>query len=139
MYRCRTPAELRSFWRIYFRTHFAGPGEDLKPSTGGPLAAYVNHGRWVADCPLCGAGIAVAVDGAVGCCLECGIEYEIQVPPDSVIEEATPILLARPTRGPHRIRANWYPFPGVFGAVLALKAETPADLALENELHMGAV
>ena len=138
LYRCATRQDLRDFWERYFAANFAGPGETLKVAGGSPLCAYVSWGRWVADCPMCRAGIAASPKDDQGACLECGLVYTIRTPPPADIAAATPLLLARPTNGPHRTKANWYPFPGVYGHVFAIKGETPDDLAAENGLFMGA-
>ena len=39
------------------------------------LVAYVNHSRWVADCPYCNAGIALWHDNPRAACLSCGRIY----------------------------------------------------------------
>jgi hypothetical protein len=38
------------------------------------LVAYLNHSRWVADCPMpdCNGGIALWQDNPEACCLDCG-------------------------------------------------------------------
>lgn len=70
---------------------------------GSVLTAYVNNGRWVADCP-CGAGVSIHPDWQFAGCLGCfGTFTVIRVPADwQVIERA---LLVRPITNRH-----WLPF-----------------------------
>ena len=91
------------------------------------IPAYVNHGRWVADCPECRVGLQlprgphqVKVEFVMvgDSCVTCGAPTRVEMPDDAdLIEEA---LKPRPL-----INRNWYP------------AETVADLLAENLLHMG--
>jgi hypothetical protein len=46
--------------------------------TGGKIQAYVNHGRWVADCPCNGAEL-VDPDHKM-LCGSCGAEHDVQFP-----------------------------------------------------------
>jgi len=59
------------------------------------LIAYVNGGRWVANCPHCNSGIAVHPDWRYAACLDCLHTYAaITVPGDRVaVEDA---LAVRP-------------------------------------------
>lgn len=89
-----------------------------------PALAYVNHGRWVADCPtpFC-TGAAVLMPGApylCGNCLnaECGYRYRLVEWPIQR-REIEDILSARLLPE----NANWRP------------GETIERLALENEVH----
>lgn len=40
-----------------------------------PTKAYVNHGRWIADCVWCGTGMLTRPDWGIACCGECGARY----------------------------------------------------------------
>jgi hypothetical protein len=83
----------------------------------GTLAAYVNHGRWVADC-VCGAGMAASPAEPESICIECGRHYAARFPTERAeIEQA---LLLR-ERAENR---NWFPH------------ETAADLADENRTRL---
>jgi len=59
------------------------------------LVAYVNGGRWVANCPHCNSGIAVHPDWRYAACLDCLHTYTaITFPSDLVaVEDA---LAVRP-------------------------------------------
>lgn len=87
------------------------------------LPAYVNLGRWVADCPECNGGIAVetvTVQGpnvGEGCCLDCGHRYTIAVP--NGYEAAEKVLGQRPAAN-----RNWRPDRG----------ETTDELEYENRI-----
>ncbi len=92
------------------------------------LVAYVNDGRWVADCPHCRTGIALDPAWPGGCCWGTGCYRTFSAviwPDDRIeIEEA---LVGRPLMNQH-----WGFARGV--ALDASKpAETVADLQLENE------
>ena len=77
--------------------------------------AYVNHGRWVADC-LCGSGVACAPDSPEAVCLECGTVHRVRFPKAKDIEDVTAVLVARPLAA-----RNWRP-----------DEQTRDDLAAEN-------
>lgn len=65
--------------------------------------AYVNHSRWVADCPTCGAGMITWPDHPLACCLGCFHIARVRHPSKARIGEVEPILLERPD--PHT--RNW--------------------------------
>lgn len=56
--------------------------------------AYVNHGRWLADCP-CGDAMAVDPDIPWGVCLGCGGHAVVRFPVNAI--EIERILAHRPT------------------------------------------
>lgn len=84
---------------------------------GATVAAYVNHGRWVADC-LCNGGMAVSPEYPQCACLDCGRVYDVAVPDAKAIDAATVLLERRPE--PFR---NWRP---AIEAVAVLQAENAA-------------
>lgn len=49
------------------------------------LTAYVNRGRWVADCPYCGGGLGCWPENPHSICLTCGHRYAIEFPPANEI------------------------------------------------------
>lgn len=83
------------------------------------LTAYVNNGRWVADCLNCAAGVAAGPDFPRGCCLACGSIFRLKHPPAGDVQAATEILAVRPPDN-----RNWHPW-----------RETVDDLANENQAH----
>lgn len=86
------------------------------------LIAYVNHNRWVVDCP-CGNGIIVVPRTDVAVCpdapMGCGQRYPVQWPAAQSLAAAQKALEQRPI--PYR---NWFP-----------DRETVADLRAENTLR----
>lgn len=94
------------------------------PPTGlvaGEINAYVNHGRWVADCPCCSGAMIVDPADPFFFCPECRMQgkgwYYVEFPADLLTIER--LLTARPdihTR-------NWRP------------GETMDRLSLENRSH----
>lgn len=80
------------------------------------LTCYVNHGRWVADCPNCNAGIAAWPKNPLLYCAECATVYSSKFPAAQTIARATDALAAR---SPHN--RNWYP-----------QRELTTDLEKEN-------
>lgn len=82
------------------------------------MNTYVNHGRWVADCPTVGCYEAHQVaPGERFTCSECGYTAMPAFPPEMrLIEAALSRRLLPATR-------NWYP------------GETVADLETENRAH----
>lgn len=94
------------------RAHILKRG--MKPQDGdGNVWAYVNHGRWVADCP-CG-GAELIREGQPLLCGSCAHKREVVWPPD--IEDIEAVLEQRKDRSTQ----NWQP------------NETVASLATENE------
>lgn len=86
---------------------------------GDVLFAYVNDNRWIADCPRCGAGIAVHPEWAFAGCLGCGAAFAHVAAP-AHWPEIESVLLARPPRNRH-----WH------------VGETLDQLRAENRQHLG--
>jgi hypothetical protein len=72
------------------------------PRKGGTVKAYVNRGRWVADCPHCNGGIGVSPRYKEAMDFSCGTRYTVEFPSDW--PEASTVLDARPPDN-----ANWKP------------------------------
>lgn len=83
------------------------------------LYAYVNHGRWLADC-VCGSGVMVDPSFQIACCFECAAIYSRIIFP-TLYREIERRLVQR-VRDAHR---NWIP------------GETLAMLDAENEANNG--
>jgi hypothetical protein len=83
----------------------------------GVLDAYVNHGRWVADCD-CGSGVACGPDSRDAVCFECGAVWRVKFPRSDRIDAAVAILDGRR----YAKQRNWRPDRG----------ETLDDLRAEN-------
>lgn len=81
-----------------------------------PIAAYVNHGRWVVAC-VCRTGLAASREWGLACCPHCGARWRAAFPADA--DEIERALLARPLRETQ----NWSP------------GETLADIERENAVH----
>jgi hypothetical protein len=91
------------------------------------IPARINHGRWIADCPLdcegqpCGGAECVTEDDTIFYCLSCGNEQihgafiRVLFPPTKKRNKIEKILALRP----ESLR-NWFP------------GETPKKLAHEN-------
>lgn len=96
--------------------------------------AYVNYGRWIADCPVeCGSALALKPGQSTFHCVECQSISTVEWPknPDAIWEA----LQERPVRR----NQNWFPK----GHVLALKSgcphgQTPKQLRDETKEHQGA-
>lgn len=107
--------------RMYAQAH----GEWLRRAPGRPTAhdsalelrMYVNHGRWVGDCPECRAGVATGRGWDEARCFGCGAVFrDVRWPKDLDAVEA--VLLKRLPA--HRHMAV---------------GETPAELLAENIAH----
>lgn len=85
---------------------------------GNAVAARVNHGRWIADCPNCAGGALTHPVWRLACCGACGcVMTKVTFPTDlAAIERA---LLRRPVRDAQ----NWS------------SDETAEDLERENVAH----
>ena len=107
------PAGLVERWKV----EIVRSGHRLTTKTR-KVAAYVNHGRLIADCPDCNSGIALhpTVDRAG--CVDCGAIWPVVFPAE--LEAIAAVLEVRPMA--HR---HWTP------------SETVADLQAENVEHAG--
>jgi hypothetical protein len=69
------------------------------------VPAYVNHGRWLADCPHCRGGMVVHPQWPDARCLDCGAVYAaIAWPPPDDFARIEDLLVVRPM-----VKQNWYP------------------------------
>lgn len=82
--------------------------------------AYVNVGRWVADCPECGSGIGVQPGVGRATCWECGSDWAVTFPPESDRRQAERLLVRRPVGA-----RNWN----------AHRGEPVEALQVENDAH----
>lgn len=116
--RVRTPADYRT-WQMIIVTARGG----RVWITGVRVPAYINAGRWTADCHWCAKGMFTRPDWALACCGECGALYEpgTIVFPDQA-DAAVQILLRRPNRDSQ----NWR------NPNLNRPLQTIEDLAREN-------
>lgn len=107
-------------------------GETTPPGRGVALGgmvavAYVNHGRWVADCPLpgCDGAEFVSLRNPVFFCCECRnqvtahLPIPVQLPSPELRAEVERCLVARPVPATR----NWLP------------GEPVAGIESENALH----
>lgn len=99
---------------------------DTNPDPATEINAYVNHGRWIAECPdCCNAQLACKTDPRF-LCNECGnvavgkLWRTVLFPPNTTGIEA--LLQNRPVAN-----QNWVP------------GETPAQLATDNLMIMGVI
>ena len=69
---------------------------------GGPIDAYVNHGRWVADCACNGAELVAP--GQEMLCGSCGARNQVKFPGPTMRDKIEAVLNPRPP-----LRQNWYP------------------------------
>ncbi len=79
------------------------------------MQAYVNHGRWVADCTNCNGGILATADHVI--CPDCAFEFDLVFSNDR--EEGERVLSYRSL-----VNQNWRP-----------DTETVEDLKAENVLN----
>lgn len=96
--------------------------------TDGEIVAYVNHGRWVAECPDCAGAQLVSELERRFWCLNCGnaaVNFawrHVRMPQKRTAIEAE--LVIRPAaKGDRAITRNWLP------------GETVKDLQRENVEH----
>ena len=79
-----------------------------------PVAAVINHGRWVVNCACHGAGLSSPEFGCT-CCFDCGTVYTQVIFPDHAADIER-LLLARPEPASR----NW-------------TGETVAELTTQNK------
>ena len=81
----------------------------------GTVTAYINDGRWVADCPAgCGGALVVSERQPIFICADCGSPengdnwYAVAFPAQKTSIER--VLLKRPARAPDRAHTrHWLP------------------------------
>lgn len=75
-----TVEDVQNFW-VWFLTERHHPPMMPRPDEEGrTVVPYVNHGRWVADCPACNGGMACWEENPEACCLDCGRVYQVGEP-----------------------------------------------------------
>jgi hypothetical protein len=112
-----------SYRRLISETYGRGGWGPLPPDIQiiGTINASINHGRWIAECPIAGCGAAYIADSTdpLFICYQCGRGwYTVIFPPQKTAIEQ--LLLRRPRVGNHPSSRNWIP------------GETVAMLAAEN-------
>lgn len=91
--------------------------------------AYVNFGRWIADCPMdCGSAMQLTERQGMYQCVECGFATDVEWPGNA--DEIWEALADRPAKR----NRNWFPPEHS----LALRSfsphgQTPAELRQETE------
>lgn len=121
-----TPAEARQRWehvRTLMNESRVRMGHPLAPplrKDRRSVAAYVNHDRWVADCPACGGGMEAWPENPEVACIHDGLIFGATFPHANTVRAAKEAL----DRRPFMENRNWYP-----------DRETPADLRAENRKH----
>lgn len=128
-YAATTPEEVRAAWSEYVAEKFRRgqvPFAEDAAVTGfrhsdKRLRAYINEGRWVADCPRCNSGIAVWVGMPDAACYDCGRVFsDIKFPKEAERLRAENVLLKRESL----TNMCWDP-----------DTESVADLKAENALQ----
>ena len=77
------------------------------------VAAFINHGRWLAQCPSCPSSAYVSLDVPLFWCVECGqvdnpgYWYEVVLPAARAAIES--VLLKRPLVRNVASHRNWVP------------------------------
>ena len=116
--------------RMYMGMGFGPLPEPTAANISGEVAARINHGRWLVDCPGCNSALVVDLSELVFMCVECGNNHNdgkwlaVTVPANREAIETE--LLKRPWcgRGPaSAVNRNWEP------------GETVATLKQENTDH----
>ena len=116
--------------RMYMGMGVGPLPEPTEANTTGKVAARINHGRWLVDCPGCNSALVVDLSQPVFMCVECanagneGKWFAVIVPTNREAIETE--LLKRPWNGRNPAEAvnrNWEP------------GETVATLKQENIDH----
>jgi ribosomal protein L37AE/L43A len=116
--------------RMYMGMGFGQLPDPTEVNTTGTVAARINHGRWLVDCPGCNSALVVDLGQPVFMCVECGNAandgkwFAVTVPSNRKAIETE--LLKRPWNGRNPAEAvnrNWEP------------GETVAALKQENTEH----
>ena len=95
----RSPEQVQAWWHEFAARRQAQLGfrfpnrrdADRFRTSRKKLVAYMNHSRWVADCPMtnCNGGIAVWIENPQACCLDCGTIFsEVRWPSETDMARA---------------------------------------------------
>ncbi len=105
------PEALELYWQ-----HKAGEGfplrepgvlhHDVRKSRKSAVA-YVNHGRWLFDCPECQASDYVWPGHTHALCTGCGTRYKLKSPSEAEIRKVEKLLDARGARENQNWNAHW--------------------------------
>lgn len=118
IHRVKTPAAYLAAIAQAMHKRLRTRAEGTVTESADPVAAYIDHGRWVLDC-RCGAGNSVHPDWRLAGCYACGtIWTNVQIPLDRAVIER--VLLARPKA----VNRNWRP------------EEPVSKLEEENAVHL---
>ena len=77
-------------YRDFLAAHLLRNRRAIPKATKGIIKPVVNHGRWLVDCPTCGAAVVVSDTDSVYVCPECGSPendgqfYNVVFPADRV-------------------------------------------------------
>jgi hypothetical protein len=110
-------------WGMFLALRMGNDLPPVIPPPKGEILAYVNHGRWIAECPYCSAAQVASKSEPVYWCAECvmvwndGAPVNVKFPDDAEAIEAA--LVKRPAQK----NRNWNPH------------ETVADLRRQNFQH----
>lgn len=130
-----TPAQLRQRFDAWTaRNRLKRP---IVP-TDETLVPYVSAGRWVADCPQCGSGVAIERDWPEAICFGCGQLYtSFDWPAPGDLDEIERVLRARPHVSSRTWLRRGHPALGRLDAADPRRArgETVEDLRIENAAH----
>lgn len=98
----------------------------------GSVRAYVNHGRWVADCSreFCNNAMQLTAGQGAFRCSNCGLDAAVVWPPDA--DEIWRVLERRPVPQTR----NWFPLDHDLAVRAGIEhGQSVADLLAENEWH----
>ncbi|WP_326564562.1 hypothetical protein [Micromonospora peucetia] len=94
-----------------------------------PAWAYLNWGRWVADCPgpACTSAVALQHGQTTAGCIECHLVAPVRWPDD--VPDLERVLWRRPEPA----NRNWFPLEHPFALAAGLPhGQTVADLEAES-------
>jgi hypothetical protein len=63
-------SDVESYRKVHQQA-LVGHGKSVEENKD-PQAAYINHGRWVVDCPKCNGAGLTSRTMKVSCCFDCG-------------------------------------------------------------------
>jgi hypothetical protein len=99
---CETVPEVIAYWDSFLERSGRVRVMDQRE-----LTPYINHSRWLADCPECNGGMACWEANPYACCLDCGHQFSIRWQEGGERAAAIRLLAGYPDR--HR---NWDPRVG---------------------------
>lgn len=123
---CETGEQV--FWQVWLPFLERNGIEPHLDEQGREVVPYINHSRWVADCPACNGGMSCWDRNPYTCCLNCGRMFKVAWKPPKTRAEIVRFLAGQDPN-----RRNWNAHKGETLENVVLEAAVNGDKPLEMQ------